>query len=646
MWFREVLKELYTSERVVPPVMKWKAVTPSEYWRVYEESVKNPVEFWSREARELKWSKPWQAAAEGAPPKTRWFVGGRLSAYYNVVEKHRETWVWGKPAVIWEGEEGDARVVTYSELDELAERAAAGLKAFGLSPGDWVIVYSPPLVESIAVMLAATRLGAPFEPVFTGFGYYELAKRIRNRSPRAVFVADGFYRRGRLVDTLGTARRALEAAGYRGPVVVFERVGPPSLREGEVAFSDYLRLSRERVESYAAESSHPLFGLHSGYEEDFKPITHGTGGFLVQVYSTSRWIGLRPHDTYFCTVWPGWITGVSYVVFGPLMVGSTVVLYDGGPDYPSWDRWWSIVEDYAVTLFLTTSAALRVLSKQGDHHVLKHNMDTLRAILVTAEPLEADTWRWAYRVVGTGKTPFIESVPEALSGRIPVVNLYIQSEIGTFATGNLVNYTFPPIAPGSAGIPIPGFHVEVVDEQGQRLVEEVGELVIKSPWPSMPIEYPEEYAAKWRRGYYRTGDYAFAARDGYVYVLGRKDAVAKVSGYRLSLGAVEKALKELGGLEEVFVARCRDPERLEGLVVVYRGSVDPDTVKRRVRELVGPIAEPRLVVKTDSVIRSLELKQPDRFIGSCKDGEDLTYFLEASPQTPRHSAAGMKPSAR
>ncbi|MEM1696803.1 MAG: AMP-binding protein [Desulfurococcaceae archaeon] len=613
------LKHIYSSERVVPPSMKWKTVTVEEYKRIYLNSVKDPFGFWAREAEYLYWVKPWSRVYEGKPPRMVWFTDGKLSAYYNIIGCHRsDNRTWSKPALIWEGEEGVSRVLTYADLDELVQRITSSLKALGVKPGDWVMLYAPPLPESIASMLAAVKLGSPFEPVFTGFGYYELAKRVASRRPKVLFVSDGFYRRGKQVDTLTTARRALELVKQSLILVVYERLGSPALRSNELSFADFLKSGGNSVEDYVAESGHPLFGLHSGYVEDHKPITHPVGGFLVQVFSTSRWIGLRPRDTYFCTVWPGWITGVSYVVFGPLMMGSTVVLYDGGPDYPSWDRWWTILEDYAVTLFLTTSSALRILSRMGDSYVLNHNFDTLKAILVTAEPLDVDTWWWTHRVVGTGKTPLLTSTPENLSGRIPVVNLYIQSEVGTFITGNLPNFVFPPIAPGSAGPPIPGFIVEVVNKEGKSVVNELGEIVIKNPWPSMPVEYPVEFEAKWSNGFYRTGDYGVVAEDGYVYPLGRLDGVLKVSGYRLSPGAIEKALENLLGVRAAVV-KCIDEFRFEGIVVLYDGERNPEDVRKSVRTGVGPIAEPSVVLRAPRAIIYKYKESRSSLLEKCSD---------------------------
>ncbi|MCY0868481.1 MAG: AMP-binding protein [Desulfurococcus sp.] len=598
-YFESILGSMITEETVEPPSMKWKTVKPEEYQRIYAESIRDPVEFWSRMALKLEWSTLWESVIEGRPPSVAWFKGGRLNVYGNIMGRHRDTLLWGKTALLWEGEEGEARAITYRELDSLVNRIAGGIRAQGVRPGEWIIIYAPPLVESIAVMLAAVKLGIPFEPVFTGFGYWELAKRIKSRRARLVFTADGFYRRGRTINTLEIARRAVEYSKFNGTLVVIERTGPPSLRSGEVLLDDLA--GRERaVDDYIAESTHPLFGLHSGYEEDYKPVTYPAGGFLVQVYSTSMWIGLRPRDTYFCTVWPGWITGVSYLVFGPLMIGSTILLYDGGPDYPDWGRWWSLIEDYAVTLFLTTSGALRIARKQGDSYVKAHNTDTLRAILVTAEPLEADAWWWAYRVVGTGSTPIIDSNPAAATGRIPVVNLYIQSEIGSFVTGNLVNYTFPPLKPGSSGPPIPGFHLGVLNRDGVVVDHGLGELVVRNPWPSMPIEYPEEYSAKWVEGYYKTGDYAYISSDGYTYIAGRLDRVFKSNGYRLSPGAIVRVLKEILNLDAAVYA-CLDDQRLEAPVIVYSGSMDPEVVRNTIRSSIGAISDPKIVKQAVSL---------------------------------------------
>lgn len=592
---RNILDRLYSGELIAPPSMKWKTISLNEYRRIHRESVENPVEFWSKEARKLTWSKTWVTTVGNNPPNTRWFIDGYLSPYYNVVLKHKESWIWSKPALIWEGEEGSIKVVTYGGLDELVERISSSLISIGLKQGCWVTFYTPPLIESLAAMLACVRLGAPFEPVFTGFGYRELSRRTIRRGSRLIVTVDGYYRRGREIDVLNTVRRAVEYVKNIDVVIVIERIGSRGLRNGEVSFDELVGSTGLKGSHATVRSDHPLFGLHSGYVDDFKPITHGTGGFLTQVYATTRWMGLRPHDTYLCTVWPGWITGVSYVVFGPLMAGSTVVLYDGSLDYPSWGRLWDIIERYAVTLLLTTSGALRAVRSQSPELVKERNIDSLRAVLVTAEPFELELWRWTYYAVGTGHTPVVDSVPSRLTGRIPVIAMYIQSEIGTFITGNLINYTFPPVSPGSVGLPIPGFNVDVVDEEKFR-EGRLGRLVVKNPWPSMPIEYPNEYVDAWIKGYYDTRDYAFIDEGGYIYVLGRSDPVMKVSGYRISPGAIEKTIEESLG-KRALVIGYPDESRFETPVIFIEGDFDENAVRKTIREAVGPIVEPRYVVK-------------------------------------------------
>ena len=618
-----ILGRLLRPERVIPPSMRWKTLKLSEYRRVYEESVRDLPGFWAREAKLLSWARWWDRTLNWRPPKATWFSGGKLDPYYNIIGRHEGTWVWDKTAIVYEAEEGWSAAVTYKELDYMVEAISCQLREHGVGPGGWVIIYSPPLIESVAAMLACIRVGAPFEPVFTGFGPGELAVRIRNRRPKAVVASDGYYRRGKLVDTASAVSEALNLAAHGPSVIVIERAGVRYSREWEPVRTRAGGGSCGR--STIVSSDHPLFGLHPAYEDGPQPLTHATGGYLVQAYSTTRWIGLRPHDTHYCTVWPGWITGVTYLVIGPLMVGSTVLLYDGSPDYPGWDRWWSLVERYAVTILLTTGGALRILSKRQPPNTPHHNMDTLKAILVTAEPLEPEVWEWAYKVIGTGSTPLVDSVPEALTGRIPVVNMYIQSELGTFITGNLVNYTFTPIAPGSVGPPIPGFYIDVAGDNGEPLRGGVGKLVLRAPWPAYPIEAPKPFYESWSRGYYDTRDYALMDKDGYIYVLGRSDRVMKISGYRLSPGAIEGVLESHPGVRRAIVAGRPDELRFEAPVALVEGEADPSELKKLVRNKLGPIYTPSEVV----VVAKLPEGSRDELRAELKEllwtrrGEDL-----------------------
>ncbi|MGC9131494.1 MAG: AMP-binding protein [Pyrobaculum sp.] len=592
------LGDFYSEERVVPPLFRYKTIGAAEYEKIYRESLR--LGFWEKEADALIWERRWDKALEGEPPAVRWFVGSRLSPYRNVVGRHRGSWIWDKLALVWRGEEGVIKAYTYGDLDSLVDRYAGVLKAAGAGLGDWVMFYAPPTPEVVALMLAAVKIGAPFEPVFTGFGYGDLAMRVEDRRPKVLVTVDAFPRRGRPVRVKDVVDRALRISTWRPRVLVVERMGVEvDMERGRDYYID--EVGAAPAEEAVVESSHPLFGLHVGYEEGLGFVGHGAGGYLVQTYATTRWMGLRPRDTYFCTVLPGWITGVTYVLFGPLMVGSTVVVYEGGPDYPNWDVWWGILEQHAVTVFLTTAGALRVLSRQDPELLKSHNLDMLKLILTTAEPLEVRYWRWAYQYVGTGTVPSIDSLPEKLSGRIPVIHMFIQTELGTFVTGSLPNYTFVPIAPGSVGPPMPGFYIDVVDDSGASVRGRPGQMVVKAPWPAMPVEYTKWYAERWIGGVYYIGDYVVMTEDMNIFPLGRSDAVLKVNGYRISPAVIEKAAMSTPDVEYAVAFAIRDPQKFEAPVVVYKGRAQPDEVRRAVREYAGPIADPAKVIPVEEI---------------------------------------------
>jgi len=561
---------------VIPPYLKYKTISTDELKKLYRSSIEDVYSFWMREAEQLVWRvKPTKVFERGV-----WFIDGMLSPYENLLGRHRNTFIWDKVAVIWEDENGEIRVLTYSQLDALVSKMAGVLKSLGVGQGDWVLFYAPPTPEILALAHAAVKLGAPFEPVFTGWGWWALAKRVANRRPKLVVTVDAFPRKGKAVKTKEVVDRAVPEDVK---VLVVERM---AVRVGRRRNDVFLQEVEPGgfVEDVVVAAGHPLFGLHAAYREGPRPITHATGGYLVQTYATTRWIGVRPRDTYFCTVIPGWITGVTYLLFGPFMVGATVVIYEGGPDYPHWDRWWFIIERYAVTVFITTAGAMRHLSRQDPELLKRHNLDTLRLIVTTAEPFEEDVWRWTYQYVGTGTTPAVDSVPEKLTGRIPVIHAFIQTELGTFVTGQLPNYIFTPLKPGSAGPPMPGFYIDVVDDEGKPVRGVSGRLVVKAPWPALPLQ-PQVF-----NGIYDTGDMAVMDEDLYIYPRGRRDGVMKVNGYRMSPGEIEEAIKSALGIEAT-VHGVKDPLQFETPVVYIKGGATSEEVKKVVREYVGPIAE-------------------------------------------------------
>lgn len=582
---------------VVPPSMKYKTVSINEYIKYYVNST--TPEFWFRWAEGVVWFRRPERAFDGA-----WFRGGLLNASVNVLDRHRGTFVWDKPGLIYETEEGDVSVYTYSDLHGMVEDFAGRLMGLGVRAGDFVLIYAPPMPETIALAWAAARLGAPFEWVFTGWGRGFLASRVGELRPKVVVTVDAFPRRGKPIAVKDTVDKAINAVGWEGVVLVVNRMGvDTSWRQGRDLHLDEAP-SIGKVEPFEAPSNHPLFSLPATYRGgSIGSIVHGTGGYLVQTYATTLWMGLRPRDTYFCTVLPGWITGITYVLFGPFMIGSTVVIYEGGPDYPQWDRWWGILERYAVTVFLTTPGALRLFVRAGVSPYEAHNLDSLRLILTTAEPMEPEVWRWAYESAASGEVATYNYDPKYGKGRIPVIHFYITREVGTFFAGDLPNLVFTPIRPGTSGNPFPGFSLDVVDDEGRSIRNSPGHVVLKSPWPAMPVAAPEEFWARWRGGVYYVGDWGILTDDYYLSVLGRDDGVMKVNGYRISPGDIERALLSVG--LRAHVVAVPDQQRFQAPVVIVEGRGDADSVRRLVREIVGPIADPAAVFFVDKLDDSL-----------------------------------------
>jgi len=582
-------------EVIVPSTMKFKTITLKEYKEIHATSINKIEEFWSKEAENLIWSQKFSKPLLGEGPKAEWFIGGLLSPYENIILRHRQSWVWIKPALIYLNEKNESTVVMYSDLNSLAEKVSQGLYDLGLRPGNWVAVYSPPSVESFVFMLAALKAGMPFEQIFTGFSPSEMARRVVSRGVKSLFITPSYVRRGKEISILSAGRPFLEKIAKMGVKVIID-----DNRSGVPNFSEFIPLSqllasKPNAQNAILRAEEPLFGLHSGYEEGFKPLAHPAGGYLVQVYATSRWIGFKPKDVIFCTVWPGWITSMAYQFFGPLMHGATVILYDGGPDWPTWGRWLDIIDSFSATIFITTGSALRIMSKQ-DTSLFKDKNSSLKEIIITAEPLEPPYWYWTYENIGTLPYPVINSGPKG--GTIPVTCMFIQSEVGTFFTGNLIDYAFAPIKPSSVGLPFPGFSVDVVDNEGSPIRGKPGRLVIRNAWPSTPIEAPEDFHKSWSYGYYDTRDLAIMDAEGYIFPLGRRDAVMKVSGYRLSPGALEEAARSAGA-EWALALPLKDSERLEVPVLLYYGGVKEEDLVKAARETVGPIATPVKVIKIE-----------------------------------------------
>jgi acetyl-CoA synthetase len=601
-------------EKIVPPGYSQKVVDPEAYFAFHRTSTADIEAFWGRVAEELEWFKKWEKVmVPGEYPNVyRWFVGAETNISYLCLDRHVRTWRRNKVAIIWEGEPVDEkgnpkeqRVLTYFDLWRLVNRIAFALRRLGVRRGSRVAIYMPMIPELPAVMLACARLGAVFTVVFSGFTSENLAVRMRDLGARFLITADGFYRRGRVIELKKVADEAASLYdGIEKVVVVRRLMADVPMKEGRDLFLDELLADvppNAYVEPERMTCDEPLYVLYtSGTTGKPKGVIHDHHGYSVLLHATMKWVfDIRDDDVYYCTADIGWVTGHSYIVFGPLMEGATVVMYEGTPDYPAPDRWWAIVERYGVTILYTTPTAVRMLIRFGDEHVKRHDLSTLRLIHSVGEPINPSAWRWLYEVVG-GK-------------RCPVGSTWWQTETGGILISHAPGLMLVPLKPGTNGPPLPGIEVDVVDEQGRPLPPgSKGFLVIKKPWPGMlapptgmwgdPEGYNRIYWSRYP-GIYYAGDYAIRDKDGYIWVAGRADEVLKVAGHRIGTYELESALVAHGAVAESAVVGVPDEVKGEApvaFVVLKSGHQPSEELKadlvRWIREKYGPILVPKEIV--------------------------------------------------
>ncbi len=563
-----------SEERRFPPSEEFRAASrlgdPAEYERLYRESIDDPDSFWGRVAGELPWMKPWERVLDWSDaPVARWFVGGQLNASAVCVDQHARGERAQKRAIVWEGEPGDKRTLTYAELHTEVCRFANVLKARGVSRGDRVLLYMPMIPEAAIAMLACARVGAAHSVVFGGFSSQAIRDRVQDAGATAVITSDGGWRRGKVLELKHEVDAALDGIEGVHTVLVVKRVGNDvGWTEGrDVWYHELAEQVSTDCEPEAMDSEDVLFLLYtSGSTGKPKGIQHTTGGYLVGTYLTSRYVfDLREDDVYWCTADVGWITGHSYIVYGPLANGATVVMYEGAPNHPGPDRFWSMVADHRVTVFYTAPTAIRAFMRWGDEHVERHDLSSLRLLGTVGESINPEAWMWYRRKVG--------------GDRCPIVDTWWQTETGAIMLSPLPGVT--ATKPGCATVPFFGVDAAVVDETGQELgVDEGGYLVVRKPWPSMlrglwgdPERYRETY---WSRfdGLYFAGDGARRDADGYFWVLGRVDDVINVSGHRLSTMEVESSLVSHPAVVEAAVVGR--PDELTGQAITAFVTLGPD----------------------------------------------------------------------
>jgi acetyl-CoA synthetase len=550
--------------------------------------------FWARMAEELHWFKSWDKVLEWNPPHAKWFDGGKLNVSYNCLDRHLATWRRNKAALIWEGEPGEQRTITYQQLHTEVCRFANVLKQSGVQTGDRVALYLPLIPELAIAMLACARIGATHSVIFGGFSSAALVDRINDASCKVVVTADGGWRRGHEVKLKAAVDETLKQTPSVEKCIVVRRTGTEIHMESGRDFwwHELIETVDANCPAEALDSEHPLYILYtSGTTGKPKGILHTTAGYLLQAHLTTKWIfDLKDEDVYWCTADIGWVTGHSYVVYGPLSNGATVLMYEGAPNYPEPDRFWKIIERYRVNIFYTAPTAIRAFIKWGDQWPLKHDLSSLRLLGSVGEPINPEAWMWYREIIG--------------KGQCPIVDTWWQTETGAIMISPLPGAT--PTKPGSATKPFPGIEADVLTRDGQPVGDnEGGYLVIKKPWPSMlrtiwgdDERYRQQY---WSQidGIYFAGDGARRDEDGYFWIMGRIDDVINVSGHRLGTAEVESALVSHAAVAEAAVVAR--PDDLKGSAIVafvtLEGSQQPsDELKEELRahvtKEIGALARP------------------------------------------------------
>jgi len=607
------------------------------YAEMHRRSMEDPNGFWAEQARKLDWYKTWDRVLDWNPPYARWFVGGRLNACYQCVDRHVKTWRRSKVAVYWEGENGETRALSYSTLFRDVNRYASALKQIGVKRGDRIALYLPMIPELPIFMLACARIGAVHTVIFSGFGARAMCDRIDDTKAKVIITADGGYRRGKIVALKETADEAASLCSTVEKILVVKRTGQPvPMKEGrDFWLSTLLDKAEVLVKPEAVESTHPLYILYtSGTTGKPKGVVHSTGGYLVFNHSAYEWVfDIKEESVYWCTADVGWVTGHSSIVYAPLSHGAAIVLYEGAPDYPTVDRWWDIVEKYGVSIFYTSPTAVRLFMRYGTEGPQKHDLSSLELLGSVGEPINPEAWQWYYKNIGRE--------------RCPIVDTWWQTETGGIMISPTPGIEPIPLKPGSATFPLPGIDAAVVDSEGKETAPgQTGYLIIRKPWPGLlldvygdPQRYKEAYWSRFPGSYY-TGDFAMRDEDGYFWLLGRADEVLKVAGHRMGTAELESAAISHPAVAEAAATSKPDPLKGEAIVlfVTLKKDVSPSPDLRKkiaehLRHVIGPIATPDEVYFVESLPKTRSGKIMRRVIKAVAMGKSLGDLTTIEDET-------------
>jgi acetyl-CoA synthetase len=600
-----------------------------DYEKVHAAATADLAGFWGKIAAEnFEWYRPWEKVLdEDNAPFYKWFVGARVNIVHNALDRHMRTAVRNKAALIFEGEPGDVRTYTYQQLNHEVSKFASVLRALGVNKGDRVTIYMGRIPELIIAMLACAKIGAMHSVVYGGFSTEALLDRINDSESRVLVTCDGAWLRGEIVPLKEIANAAVERAETIESVVCVKRTGQPveMVNDRDHWYHELMDLpiAEPAISTEIMDAEDPLFILYtSGTTGKPKAILHTHGGYMVGVATTLKWVfDVKPEDVWWCAADPGWITGHSYIVYAPLLLGATSLMYEGAPTHPYPDRWWSLVAKYNVTILYTAPTAIRGLMRFGESWPNRHDLSSLRLLGSVGEPINPEAWRWYYRIIGREKCPIMDT--------------WWQTETGSFMITPL---PCVPLKPGTATRAFPGVQVDVVNEDGEpAATNEEGYLVIKTPWPAMlrtiyknPDRYVQQYWSRFEeQGWYLPGDSARKDADGYIWVIGRIDDVIKVSGYRLGTAEIESALVSHPSVAEAAVIGV--PDALKGNVIkafciLRQGFAPSDKLALELREHVGqemgPIAKPATVDFVDDLPKTRSGKIMRRVLKARVLGQD------------------------